>query len=85
MISGVEGVLATPDGGVFVASAGALARKTAVEKAIMLIGYRLSLYTFVGAKFRAPPFPGPSLSFHYNAGSIGDVHYQQLSIRRNEN
>lgn len=47
--SGAGFALAAPDGGVLVASAGAPASKTAVEKANMLIGIRLSLYTFVGA------------------------------------
>jgi hypothetical protein len=51
----------------------------------MLIGIRLSLYAFAGANLGLPPFPGPPLSFHYIAGSIGDAPYQPLSIRRNEN
>lgn len=67
------------------ASAGVLASSTAVEKAEMLIGYRLSLYTFVGAKVQAPPSLGLTSSFDFNARPIGDAPYQQLSPRRNEN
>jgi hypothetical protein len=65
------------------ASAGVLASSNAVEKAEMLIRYRLSLYAFIGAHSRAPPFPGLTFGFDYNARPIGDAPYQQLSPRRN--
>lgn len=58
MTAGADVVLTAAGGGAMTASAGALASRTAVEKAVMLIGFRLSLYTFIGALVRTQPFPG---------------------------
>ena len=83
--AGADVVLTAAEGGVMTASAGALASRMAVEKAVMLIGYRLSLYTFIGATFRTQPFSGLTGSQGCGVRRLGDAPYQQLSTGRNEN